>query len=71
MINNQFTWGYSIQCTLEEDGISAKNERKEERKQPKKRTGDNNWTRKKGETRENHVKERRELVKQFETASVQ
>ncbi|GMR42193.1 hypothetical protein PMAYCL1PPCAC_12388, partial [Pristionchus mayeri] len=58
----------NIQCTLEEG--ESKDERREEKKHPRKRTGDSNWTRKKGEARENQARERRELVKQLETASV-
>lgn len=48
-----------------------KNDKREEKKQPRKRAGDNNWVRKKGEARENQANERRELVKQLETASVE
>ncbi|GMS89291.1 hypothetical protein PENTCL1PPCAC_11466, partial [Pristionchus entomophagus] len=60
----------NIQCSLEEEGSSVNNEKREERNQPRKRIGDNNWTRKKGQARENQAKERRELVKTLEEPKV-
>ncbi|GMT19118.1 hypothetical protein PFISCL1PPCAC_10415 [Pristionchus fissidentatus] len=61
----------NIQCTLEEEEKPVKSEKREERKQNRGKNTGNNWNRKRGEARENEAKERRELVKQFESTTVQ